>query len=423
LAAQFHDALGTYYVDMKNNISSGMESLEMALQLARTAGDLNQQATILIQIAWITWMTGDYTASQSNAQEAQNISSLSGNLVNVAKALRLEAMGCGNQSDYKRAISLLHRARGLLELCGMSQGYLDKQAMISEAQVYLLKSEYGEARAIHTQIVQNTSVDQDPSTHAFSLLGIAEIDSIIGAEGSQVHQGLRKAEMLFKSIEYSIGVGYCQTIVADLSLRNGDPSTANDLFQQCLNKFWGKNVDAVSYCLERLADGRRWMVDNFAWRSTWTIVYLAHAQKSKENLHLHNALLFLGDIFLALGDEDTAHSLFIVGLDGFTVMDVHQNRAQCMLRLGDIAKNRGDHSHAIDLWKKAKPLFERSLQTKDLAGIEARLDAVNRNNPPALLNLQNLNVPKNVVEGNGIRTEKDLIVVAEGTGKGASVAA
>jgi hypothetical protein len=234
--------------------------------------------------------------------------------------------------------------------------------------------------------------------------------------------------MLFKSIEYSVGVGYCQIILADLSLRNGDTLIAKDLFQQCLDEFWGKYVDAVSYCLERLADGRRWAVDNFAWRSTWTVVYLAHAQKSKENLHVHKALLFLGDTFVSLGDDDTVHSLFVVGLDGFTVMDVRQNRAQCMLRLGDIAKNKGDHSHAIGLWEKAKPLFGRSLQAKNIADIEARLDPVNKNDPTTLSNLQNLNVPENAVgqinmRRNGTRNEKDLMVVAECAGKkGASVA-
>jgi hypothetical protein len=44
-----------------------------------------------------------------------------------------------------------------------------------------------------------------------------------------------------------------------------------------------------------------------------------------------------------------------------------------MLRLGDIAKNQGDHARAGVLWMEARPLFERSLQGNDVAQVDARL--------------------------------------------------
>jgi hypothetical protein len=61
---------------------------------------------------------------------------------------------------------------------------------------------------------------------------------------------------------------------------------------------------------------------------------------------------------------------------GFTYMDVHRSRAQCMLRLGDLAKKQGDLSRAVEFWKESRPLFERSVQAKDFAQIDARLGAV-----------------------------------------------
>ncbi|KAJ7115227.1 hypothetical protein C8R44DRAFT_794269, partial [Mycena epipterygia] len=54
-------------------------------------------------------------------------------------------------------------------------------------------------------------------------------------------------------------------------------------------------------------------------------------------------------------------------------MDVHRGRGDCMLRLGDIAKNRGDLVKAAELWKEARPLFEKSSQAKDMAKIDTRL--------------------------------------------------
>jgi hypothetical protein len=81
----------------------------------------------------------------------------------------------------------------------------------------------------------------------------------------------------------------------------------------------------------------------------------------------------LGQIFLAEGDDETALRLFKVALDGFTFMDVHHWRADCMVRIADILNNRGEVMKAVELWKTARPLFERSSQMKDIAWIDAKL--------------------------------------------------
>jgi hypothetical protein len=107
--------------------------------------------------------------------------------------------------------------------------------------------------------------------------------------------------------------------------------------------------------------------------SNWTTVYLANSIKFKEKLGINKALQFLGDIFLAQADVDTAVNLFIVGLEGFTYMDVHRSRAECMLRLGDIAKAHDDLPKAVKFWEAARSLFERSSQTKQMQDIDERL--------------------------------------------------
>jgi tetratricopeptide (TPR) repeat protein len=245
-----------------------------------------------------------------------------------------------------------------------------------EAEVHLLKSEYAEARNIHTQVIQRTSPHQDGYNHAYGLLHLAEIDVMTGTGQFELHQSLDKIKVMLKGLGEPRPMYHCELILANLNLREMDTISARTVFQQCLNS--ARKIDAqdVLYALERLGNTSRWPVADFSWASRWTVIYLAYANKIHNKLALHNALQFLGDVFLTQGYEDTAYSLFTVALDGFTFMDVHCSRAQCMLRLGDILDSRGDSGKAFELWKEAQKLFERSLQAKDVVEIDNRLAAV-----------------------------------------------
>ena len=125
---------------------------------------------------------------------------------------------------------------------------------------------------------------------------------------------------------------------------------------------------------------------------------MAFAHKSTEKLALHKALLFLGDVFNSNKDEDTADTLYNVALEGFTHMDVHCSQAQCMLHLGDLANRQGHTSEAIALWKAAQPLFERSLQAKNVAQIDSRLAAVEQAHQKALVKLTTLHAPVQLLQ-------------------------
>jgi hypothetical protein len=128
----------------------------------------------------------------------------------------------------------------------------------------------------------------------------------------------------------------------------------------------------MSYCLERLGDASRWSAN----MSSWTTVFLVHSVQRREKLGIHKALQFLGDAFLAQDDGHTAINLFTVALEGFTYMDVHRSRAECMLRLGDISKGQDDLLKALELWTTARPLFEQSSQAKQVENIDQRLGGV-----------------------------------------------
>ncbi|KAJ7128307.1 hypothetical protein C8R44DRAFT_732646 [Mycena epipterygia] len=219
-------------------------------------------------------------------------------------------------------------------------------------------------------------MDQDAYVYAFGLLNLAQIDIMIGTSSKDVQQNLDKAKGILDTLQDPRTTNFCYMLSADLTLREGGTIVAKIGFYQSLDLAGQNNIQAVLYALERLADMSRWPSTEFDSASTWTVVYQGYATKIKDKLALHKALQFMGQMFLSQGDEETAWSLFIVALEGFTLMDIHHNRAQCMVCLGDISERRGDWEGAIQLWDEARQLFERSLQGKYLVQIDNRLAAV-----------------------------------------------
>jgi hypothetical protein len=104
--------------------------------------------------------------------------------------------------------------------------------------------------------------------------------------------------------------------------------------------------------------------------SSWTVIYLVNSLQRKEKLGIYKAFQFLGDVFLSQNNEQTAISLFTVALEGFTQMDVHRSRAECILQLGDISESHGNLLKAVEFWEAARLLFERSSQAKQVQHID-----------------------------------------------------
>jgi hypothetical protein len=164
------------------------------------------------------------------------------------------------------------------------------------------------------------------------------------------------------------GVTLCDVILAGLYLREGNSLAAKNVFTRCLKATTFKTSQIQTCCLEQLGDTSHW--GGLHEMSSWTTVFLVHSLKSKEKLGIFKALQSLGDIFLAQHDVHTATGLFTVALEGFTEMDVHCSRAKCMLRFGDISMGHGDLLKAVEFWERARPLFERSSQAKQVQHID-----------------------------------------------------
>ncbi|KAJ7888472.1 P-loop containing nucleoside triphosphate hydrolase protein [Mycena leptocephala] len=185
----------------------------------------------------------------------------------------------------------------------------------------------------------------------------------------------------------------------------GNSLAANTIFRRCL-KLTLKYSQIQTHCLERLGDFICW--DGLDEIFSWTTVFLVHSLQRKEKLGIYKALQFLGDVFLSQNNVHTATSLFTVALEGFTWMDVHCSRAECMLQLGDIFKAHGNLLKAVEFWDAARPLFKCSSQAKQVQHIDNRLANISkdvleqhRNN---LAHLAELNVLSETVK----KLEDDL---------------
>ncbi|KAJ7857201.1 hypothetical protein B0H13DRAFT_2077582 [Mycena leptocephala] len=280
-------------------------------------------------------------------------------------------MCCAELSAYTQAISLCNRGRSNLKLCGLPNGDLERGLLNVQAEVHRFKSEYVEARNIHAQILQETSADQDTYNYALALLSVSEIDVVV-APCEDVRMNLEAANSIMGDLRLA---KLCDVALAELKLGERDRATAETVLQKALSASLGKWSDISLHCLERLGDGSRWNLSNDI-PPTWTTVYFAQCLKSKQKLGVYKALQFTGDSFLRQSDEDTAISLFTVALEGFTGMDVHQSRGECMLRLGDISKGRGELLRAVSFWETARPLFQRSSQEKQVGNVDERLTGI-----------------------------------------------
>ncbi|KAJ7447005.1 hypothetical protein FB451DRAFT_1536756 [Mycena latifolia] len=400
LKCRFYIQVGLYYFQAERKTSVALKYLHKALDLAKSHGDRRREALLLNHLGQMKWAIGDYGVAQKHAQTSHQLAELAGDLYLQASALRTSASCYRSCGDIKNAVIHCQRAQKLLELCGTTTGPLYITLLQDLADAQLLKSEYSEARNIHMQLARDAA--QDTFNYACALLNIAQLDIIIGASKQDVLSNLDKAMALFDARRYGnynvlSAKIYWDIELGKLHLREGEILTAKGIFQTCLHSTWGNDAQGVLSCMESFANIKNWPESDFRWASGWAVIYLGYAKKLEEKIALHRALQFLGDVFQAEGDRATSTALFTVALEGFTLMDIHRSRAECMLRLGDLAKGKGDVLKAIDFWKIARPLFEHSSQGKQITQIDERLATISNNvlaeTTDSLMRLGQLNAP------------------------------
>ncbi|KAJ7302246.1 hypothetical protein DFH08DRAFT_1089862 [Mycena albidolilacea] len=334
LQCKFYNCLAHYQIQQKH---------DDALSLAGSTSNSRRQRETFHSAAWIKWKLGDYPAVEQYANEL----------------LRSARIAVGN---YKRTISLCNRASQSLALCGITGGMAIYGIRNSQAVVHNAKSEYVEARNIGVRILANS---------------MAEVDLHMGAPQSDIQKNIDVAKSILNRVGQAGPALLCDVWQARLRLKEGDILRASKLFQETFAASWGKDSTNAAKCLEVLGDIGLWgeMELTPGW-STWATPFLVYSLKLKKSLQIHKALRCLGDVFLGQGDEVTAIGLWTTTLDGFTLMDIHRGRADYMLGLGNISKGHGDIQRAGELWKTARPLFERSSQVNQVKQVDERLDSM-----------------------------------------------
>ncbi|KAJ7721979.1 hypothetical protein B0H14DRAFT_3520459 [Mycena olivaceomarginata] len=301
--------------------------------------------------------------------------------------------------DFKRSTWLLSKWKDLVARAGMQGGEFGSLLMNMEAEVYQLKTEYTEARRIQEVLLRQTSAVLCPNVHGYTLANIAFLDTVTGASTDVVSSNLRAATRVFQIAHYPRGISICELFHAGLLLREGDTAQARTDYMRLFASARSSDSDVAWSCLAKLADPQK-PVHGDAEVARWAVVFLAftlHASV-RSLLTVHRALRCFGDVLTQQGAENSALSVLAIALEGFTWMDVHQSRAECMWTMGNIYLRRGDLCKASMLWKDARPLFERSLQTKAVSEIDARLALVKQHQEAEMERFSKLNVPTVLVQ-------------------------
>ncbi|KAJ7895132.1 P-loop containing nucleoside triphosphate hydrolase protein, partial [Mycena olivaceomarginata] len=172
LECKFYQAAGIHFQFRRSDIHQAMQFCNKALDLSRSCQDTNEQCNILLRIAQLKYGIGDYCTAQVHIAEALQLLKSAPNLFQEAHALFIRALCSTYLGNFLPAIDDLHRGRIILGICGLAGGDLDHRLAIQQGEIHLLKSEYAQARSIHSQIVATVSPDQEGYTHAMLLVNI-----------------------------------------------------------------------------------------------------------------------------------------------------------------------------------------------------------------------------------------------------------
>jgi tetratricopeptide (TPR) repeat protein len=281
-----------------------------------------------------------------------------------------------------------------------------------EAEVYQLKTEYTKARCIHEAILRQTSAELSPIAHAHALASIAFLDTVTGASAEIVSRNLDTATVAFQNAHFPRGISTCELFYADLLLREGDAAGARAKYLSLFSSLRSSDDELACFCLAKLADPIKPMHASVE-IVRWAVVFLAFTLRtSVRNLvTVNQALRCLGDVLMRQGADDTALSILMVALEGFTRMDVHQSRAECMLSLGDISMKQGEFTKALQFWEAARPLFERTSQARQIALFDERIATVSQKisgaNQEKLAHLSGLHPSTGIVEASVAHAEHE----------------
>ncbi|KAJ7765964.1 hypothetical protein B0H14DRAFT_3592726 [Mycena olivaceomarginata] len=377
--ARLYNVIADYYLGRFRDLTKAENFYHRARSLGQQCNSDMGQLRALSGLARIEWLHGNFSEGARLAYQAHRIAVAAGNLNGECTCIRWQALCYCSLGDLKRSTQLIGEGKELVATAGIQGGELESMLLNIEANVYQLKTEYAEARRIQEVILHQTSAVHSPVAHAYALADIAFLNIVTGASADIVSRNLDAARITFRNAQYLRGISFCAVFHADFMLREGQAAGAHTEYVRLFADLQSSDNEIACYCLSKLADPMNHMHgDEEAGRWAGGVSC---------------ALRCFGDVLARQGADDAALAVLAVTLEGFTQMDVHQSRAECMQTMGDIASKQGELSKASRLWKDARPLFERSLQAKSVTEIDARLAWLEQHHEANLEQLSKLHVP------------------------------
>ncbi|KAJ7684199.1 hypothetical protein DFH06DRAFT_1484 [Mycena polygramma] len=316
--------------------------------------------------------TGDYLDSLKYSATVIKLARLVGNVADECNGLMDASLSWCHLGQLRQAQEACSQARQIMLVCGLDSSNREIAILDMEAEIHFQKSEYAEAGERHTLIARMTSEEVMPYFHANTLIANAQVGTLIGADETEIRTMLDKAKRLTDMLGWTSRKTMCEEIFALLALNQGHLDTARTTLKTCFSTSGTEDAETAYIALQYLGNLSYGMCDAVE-TLRWASIYFALARKSKAMGHTYQALLLLGDILLAEGDEASAVNIFHAVLAGSSEMDVHHRKADCMARIGDNLRRHGDLEKARGMWEQARFLFARSSQLQQVAEMDDRL--------------------------------------------------
>jgi tetratricopeptide (TPR) repeat protein len=418
--AELYLMVAEYYADSVHDYNKAKKLYHCALTLALQCNSAWVQVEVLYGLAVIGYLHGAWSEALRLGCEVHKIAVAAGNVKGELAGLQCQARCYMGLGAFKHGMQMVNKAKELVLQAGMQGGSSDFDLMNLEGEVCYLKTEYAESRHIREIMLSHSSPILSPVNYAYTLVSLVALDLATGASTDIVLHNLHIAVDTFKRIHYPRGISLCDAYAADLSLHAGDTARARGQYIHTFTGAYDIDNELACYCLARLADSTN-PVHAASEVAQWAIVFFAFAmhQSQKNMLAVHQALQSLGDVFAQQGMDAEALGILAAALEGFTWMDVHQSKAECMRTMGDVHFRCGQSSTACIFWTEARPLFERSLQAKAVSEIDSRLVKVKEEEEHHNTNvgyLSKLDVPTASLQQLPISEEEDIDVNIEMTG-------
>jgi hypothetical protein len=254
------------------------------------------------------------------AVEARIIAHRMGSQKLEARALQMQAMLCASLGQFSRAVSLCEEARRLIAGGELQNSVVDLAIIDIETFVHFMRTNYRLAQEAYSAIMRIASPKKFDRYYVNSAMNAIHIDSQMGHEPRDILDRLDAVTSVAKRIGFVEAVWYGDILRGEIKQRERDPCVSED-YRRCLDLARATDIWSECVCLQHLSDLYLQERD-FDEAFRWAVSYLARSRKAGM-YHTLLALRRLADVLVGKGDTNSAETLYIMGLDAVTWMDVH----------------------------------------------------------------------------------------------------